>query len=259
MTRLFIPIAACFFLSLCNCQVNAKTFIDLSKNTTDNSNAAKLYEASRRRLLEAKALKVVVDTKYVFTSVVQSDQQDLTKPRERPKVTKKETTTIKGTMILAADNRVRADLVGEGFRKDKVRLVMVCYGKRRRTTGGGISKTRSVNKDYARSIRQSIARGGVAMVILQKIERNLPDKYRPSDFKLGSKEKLGDRLAQILTFKLSNKLEDYSVTVWIDLETKLPLKRQMSVVGQGRTARITETTSFTINPTVDDAAFGFVD
>lgn len=54
----------------------------------DNVSAARLYEGSRKTILDAKSLKIVVDSRHVFTSVVQSDPKNPAKRKQKPKVTK---------------------------------------------------------------------------------------------------------------------------------------------------------------------------
>ncbi|HEU4338797.1 MAG TPA: hypothetical protein VFS19_01910 [Planctomycetota bacterium] len=57
---------------------------------------------------------------------------------------------------------------------------------------------------------------------------DLDSKAPVKDFKMGAKEKVGDRDTQAVEFKLTlGKEADIEVTVWIDLATHLPVKRTM--------------------------------
>lgn len=83
----------------------------------------------------------------------------------------------------------------------------------------------------------------------QQPGKNLPpfnaDKTFPvSDFKLGRKEKVGGREAQVVTFQLALRLMELGgrpvqVKVWIDIKTNLPLKRELIV--DGGALRFTDT------------------
>lgn len=216
--------------------------------TADNTEAAGLYKASRNKILEAKSLKIVVDTRYVFQTVVERKNN----PKKK---TFTQTATVKGTILMTTGNRVWAEVAFDRPGRGKTSLVMTCDGKKQRiTSGAGKQETRVVKQAYAGSIREMIVRAGVTFMIFWKIDRNRTDKSRASDFKLAGREKVGDRMARILKFKLSDMGETYGVTLWIDTETDLPLKRVTSVDKKAG-LRITETTTFSVNPKIDGKAF----
>jgi len=98
-------------------------------------------------------------------------------------------------------------------------------------------------------------------------------------FEAGAAEKVGGRDAKVVTYIVAGLPgTDYHVTLWIDAQTSLPLKRVIvPIVGEqpkqphprkapirlkrlmvpsGREpVRITETCEFTLNPKIDAAVF----
>jgi outer membrane lipoprotein-sorting protein len=83
------------------------------------------------------------------------------------------------------------------------------------------------------------------------------DKHAPvKDFKLGAKEKVGNRDAQVVDSHLKVKGKPAKVSVWIDTQTQLPLKRVLTIEDGGQTVRINENYSnFTIDATLDPNLF----
>jgi outer membrane lipoprotein-sorting protein len=83
------------------------------------------------------------------------------------------------------------------------------------------------------------------------------DKDAPvKDFKLGAKEKIGDKTTQVVTYQLDFDGTSAKMSVWIDTKTQLPLKRVVAVDQGGQMFRITETYStFAIDPKLDSKLF----
>jgi outer membrane lipoprotein-sorting protein len=75
-------------------------------------------------------------------------------------------------------------------------------------------------------------------------------------FEAGAPEKVGGRDAKVVSYLLAGLpgVTAYHVTVWIDAQTWLPLKRTLVPVGF-ESGRITETCEFTLNPKIDAKAF----
>ena len=101
-----------------------------------------------------------------------------------------------------------------------------------------------------------IARFGAANGAMeQKIATADLDKDFPlNNFKLGVKEMVGKREAQVVQCQLQNKeIGDLAeVTVWIDTKTQLPLKRTEA----GKTQGSTETYAvFTVDSKLDGKLF----
>ena len=82
------------------------------------------------------------------------------------------------------------------------------------------------------------------------------DKDAPvTNFKLGAKEMVGNRMAQVVTYQLNFNGKS-AMSVWIDTKTQLPLKRVVAVEEDGQKFRITETYStFAIDPKLEPKLF----
>jgi outer membrane lipoprotein-sorting protein len=76
-------------------------------------------------------------------------------------------------------------------------------------------------------------------------------KCRLVDFEAGAAEKIGGRDAKVVTYSVLSLGPSSQVTLWIDAETLLPLKRLIVF----ETARGTEMYNFNLNPKVDAGAF----
>src|SRR5207247_2149211 len=102
--------------------------------------------------------------------------------------------------------------------------------------------------------------GGVYMgkTALEAIEQ---DKGTPvKNLKLGAKEMVGKREAQVVQYRLEDKDSKDSavVSLWIDTKTHLPLKRLIvgEKTGKNDDIRITETYSvFTVDSKLDGKLF----
>ena len=87
-------------------------------------------------------------------------------------------------------------------------------------------------------------------------EPGLDDMFKVSDFVLGKKEKVGEREAQVIDYKLVMDNRDTAeTTIWIDTETKLPLKRVLSSKNANESLRITETYRIRVNGKIDGKKF----
>ncbi|HYV34920.1 MAG TPA: hypothetical protein VE988_04395 [Gemmataceae bacterium] len=123
-------------------------------------------------------------------------------------------------------------------------------------------------------LREAMARGGIFVGLFPKPkktdrqtgivsieqdqkERTAQEIYQISDFKLGEKEMIGDRETQKIDYVLTiNKEEQASLTLWLDPETSLPLKRNL-LMGKGKDQlHIVETyTNYRINESLDSKQF----
>jgi outer membrane lipoprotein-sorting protein len=97
-------------------------------------------------------------------------------------------------------------------------------------------------KDLEGTIRKALCQQGM---MLSGLIIATPDGFGPwrvSHFKLGKKEKVGDRQAQAVEYRLRAKDDEpVTVVVWIDVETKVPLKRLFAMKGEGKDMSVTET------------------
>ena len=117
-------------------------------------------------------------------------------------------------------------------------------------------KTQAIPGDWNKTLIESMSSIGVpwafqvaavfrkgetsAVTVVLTRERPVPHR-----FKLGKLEKIGDRKAQILEFVVEQPAEDGGhkdtlISVWIDAETNLPLKREIRIGGDSAGAPIVE-------------------
>lgn len=107
------------------------------------------------------------------------------------------------------------------------------------------------------------ARGGAQALIIpsewlgeMKKDTKVEDLFQVADFKLGKKEKVGGRDAQVIEYKLTIKPDKEAITIrtWVDVKTNLPLKRAMG--DEKEKGGITETYSkLTLDEKIDPKKF----
>jgi outer membrane lipoprotein-sorting protein len=197
----------------------------------NDKDAEKLFQQMEETLLKAKTLDV---------SFHDGDGEGKVEERS------------KGTLVAMTGNKVRLQMFGQ--------MVLVSDGTRmlRAVPDEGPKDT---PKDLDFEVRTWLARSGVLQAQIQRAgvaPVAAKDRFRVSDFKLGIKEKIGERETQRLDYQLTIKGEDapFSVTVWIDLKTKLPVKRQCTFKEKGETGQSSEIyEKLTVDEKVDDKVF----
>jgi hypothetical protein len=120
-------------------------------------------------------------------------------------------------------------------------IVMVSDGTRM-LRAAPYAQLQDTPKDLDAEVRIWVARSGILQA---QIERAgvapvaAKERFRVSGFKLGMKEKIGECETQRVDYQLAIKGEDapIPVAVWIDLKTKLPVKRQYAFTENGQTVR----------------------
>ncbi len=124
-------------------------------------------------------------------------------------------------------------------------------------------------KDFNAMLACSISRAGVLTGLFRvrserpgEKEPELDDVLKVSDFVLGEKEKVGEREAQVIDYKLTvdNGYAAVENTIWLgtvllDTETKLPLKRVLSFKNPNESRRVTETYQIQISGKIDGKTF----
>ena len=157
-----------------------------------------------------------------------------------------------GSVAAAGGNKAHLELSGESQGKPG-KMVMVSDGTKMRITNTGQNpQSQDTPKKLDDMIRAMVARSGVLLPIFmvepvqdgqKPKEFNVDEQLKVSDFKLGTKAKVGDREAQVLEYKLTARLakEPFAVTVWLDPKTNLPLKRTITGDPGGQKMTISET------------------
>ena len=200
--------------------------------------AEKLYRAMEKKILAAKSLTLE------FNSEMTHDDKKV---------------TLKGTIYVATGNKTRLDLESELFQLGGKNLI-VTNGKSKYAKVGNLIFHEGPFPPEGDVLVALIARFSAAMAALwQKIEATDIDKDFPvKDFKLGVKEMVGKREAQVVQFQLQDKkIGDLAkMTIWIDTKTQLPLKRAMAGKKDTKIGDLTETYSvFTVDSTLEGKLF----
>jgi outer membrane lipoprotein-sorting protein len=175
--------------------------------------------------------------------------------------------TMKGEAWLAEGQKGNISLEGE-FPGDKMKLTRISDGK---STYSKMNEKVDVTahkpeEQHTEQVLGMVARVGMTVGFMTSRKRT-PDDKEPfdldkmaaiKDFKLGAKEKIGKHNTQAVDYQVT--MPDgitAKATVWIDTETKLPVKREIGVQKGGvEEARITETYStFTVDGKIDAKLF----
>jgi outer membrane lipoprotein-sorting protein len=145
-----------------------------------------------------------------------------------------EPSKLKGSLSLAEGNKSRLEWHLKGLGVEETQLE-ITDGRKTWTSGKGFTPTkgeapkwlneayRSAAARFALATGLSLHTGGEGLK-----EFKADDQFRLSDFKLGDREKVGDKEAQVIHYTVhpkGRKQETASESVWIDTETALPLKR----------------------------------
>jgi outer membrane lipoprotein-sorting protein len=204
--------------------------------------AEKLFRESEKKLAEADQVQITVESTLEGT----------------PKKGR-----LKGTLLLAKGNKasmvVQGNLRGEEFKisavsngtKMKMEMIMSKPQEEQDTP-------KNLNAMFAGSFSRVGMLAGFRTRTQQAGEKEpgLDDMFKVSDFVLGKKEKVGEREAQVIDYKLVMDNRDTAEsTIWLDTETKLPLKRVFSSKNDNESLRITETYQIRLNSKIDGKKF----
>jgi outer membrane lipoprotein-sorting protein len=171
--------------------------------------AEKLFRTMEQKLAKAKTLECVFDVK---TDAV----------------------SYHGSLYLDEGNRARLE-INEATKDRTVRVLMVSDGVRQSFQDNGMSRPQlgDTLKNLNAEILTWVARPGVFLpqAPLPDVKTDdAKDRFRVTDFTLGQQEKVRERDAQRLGYRLAVKGQDdpFLVDIWLDLKTGLPVKRQIT-------------------------------
>jgi outer membrane lipoprotein-sorting protein len=184
--------------------------------------AKQLFQQMENRLAKAKTLQCTFEIDDEFSA-----------PGD-PKTTR----LLEGSLFLAGGNRVRQEIKERTVGRPMFKL-LVSDGTRWWWHDKG-SPPHLVNKKLGDNLNAdfatALARSGLSLptLPLPPVETaDAKERFPVSGFRLGTKEKVGEREAQRLEYRLPIKGQDgpagekifFSVTVWLDPGTSLPIKR----------------------------------
>jgi len=136
--------------------------------------------------------------------------------------------TYKGEIYLGEENRCRF-VLETNYLKSTIRTLITSDGATVEIVTDGIpGNPFKPPPTMGANLRTRLARAG-AFAAHEAARFETSAKQDPAEslpvegFKLGAKEKVGEREAQVLEFRIPGRVDTF-VTVWIDIETQLPLK-----------------------------------
>ena len=178
----------------------------------EKNEAEELYKKMEAKILEAKTIQARLQG-----SMIQ-DTQHL---------------DMRGELLLGEKNQARYEITTQ-IGSTVTPSTAVTDGKKMALVypdGKGAPTNAAIPEKFGRLMRVRLARAGVvaateAMQVEKLLKEDPATTIRVRDFKLGAKEKVAWREAQQVEYRMTKAGEpDRAATVWIDLETHLPLKR----------------------------------
>jgi internalin A len=228
-------------------KVDAKAFALIH----EVNDAEKLFRAMEEKIKAAKALEVTFE----FTAKAKAKEEK-----------------FKGSLLFTKDNKARLTMrVPED---GKERIEMVSDGKQMKVAyppEDTLAKTEALRTPAVlHKLFGTMVSGPGTLLTYDML--NVPEwfddrgkytgpgywPFRIVDFEAGAATKVDGRDARVITYRvLDHPLPgaDWTITVWIDAETLLPLKRLLVAEGNGGEGSITETCRFNLNPKVEAGAF----
>jgi outer membrane lipoprotein-sorting protein len=171
---------------------------------------------------------------------------------------------VKGRLLVARGNRMRweIDMIAAG-RQHKA--TTVSDGARMLTIGAVPRQNDQAPEQLTEIALSSMTRGGLWLPLIAVLENHDPAKeykdfdpdksFAVSDFKLGPKEMVAGTEAQVLEYNAKIAGHSFFVTVWIDTQTHLPLKRMLKA-GPNQVLILTESyTKVVLDEEADDKEF----
>ena len=168
-------------------------------------------------------------------------------------------------MTLAQGNKVRMKMNGTVEGKEMA-FEVLSDGKSFQTVragvGGGQRGGGAAPDHFSEMLGTVLSRVGLIGGLKAHPRRGKDEKapdlekmYGLSNFKAGKAEKVNGRQATVVHYDLKvHDKDETRVTLWLDADTGLPLKR--TITADGGKMHLTETyKEFNVNPTVDDKTF----
>jgi outer membrane lipoprotein-sorting protein len=161
---------------------------------------------------------------------------------------------LKGTVAVMDGKKARLEMSGGKTGGDPFKGLLISDGTRMVQDHG---KLQSAPKVCPSNLITEIARSGFFITIMPlppepftNPDFDLKDGFSVSGFRLGKKDKIGERETQRVDYVLSVKGNEgqFPAAVWIDLKTGLPVKREL-------TGMYTENYELTLDGNLDPKLF----
>ena len=186
--------------------------IVLALSAAEPNEAEKLFRDMEKKINSAKTLECPVEGK----------MED-----------GKNSILLKYSLAFAEGNKSHLEMTGTRDGNAE-KTTIISDGTKLRWIVNGTAKAKvDPPKQLGDIFRGSITRTGVFVTIIlltsgiPEKEFKLDEDFKITDFKLGKKEKVGDRDAQVIQYNLTlrTEKEPQAVAMWLDSKTNLPLKR----------------------------------
>jgi outer membrane lipoprotein-sorting protein len=221
---------------------------DLKPVLAARAEAEKLFRAMEKKVREADTLRVVVEQGDVYhTELYRSKGREMYK--------------YKGRLLLGGGQKARLELTWQSDGKGHKDLViadgkqLIGAGEHLDTKGKPVPQPRT----HTAFCGQYTARLGLLPLFGAggvEGEKYDIEKHIPADnFYLGRREKVGGREAQVIEYQSKRRDYRHEITLWLDVETGLPLKRvtERKLGARSRTTEVYR--EFTVNPRLDPGLF----
>jgi outer membrane lipoprotein-sorting protein len=214
----------------------------LALPAAEPNEAEKLFREMEAKLTKAKTLECV------------STIQEKGKPDYRV------------SLVLAEGNKCRVELTRNEDRRI-LKSALISDGAKYVLIDGDDAKPAAVTPAWMNGyLRFFVVRFGghfAAFAATSGFERMTEDPMLekdivPSDFKLGNKEKVGEQEAQVIEYTIPIPFSEDKphLIVWIDLKTRLPLKRVLTIGDGYKKETLTETfTKLNLDEKIDPKQF----
>jgi outer membrane lipoprotein-sorting protein len=213
----------------------------------EKSEAEELFKKMEEKIAKATTVQVKVDWAWKF----------------KTEGTVKEG-SIAASILLEDGNRARLESKGDMLGQ-RVELLYFSNGEATRLVSGESMISGAPPKTLKEQLAGGLSRAGVMycagwVVTLVAGDEKQPDRLKlpvASGFTMGPKEKVGERETQGVSFALKGPgLPDTDCSIWIDLETHLPVKRETRSKRGREESTGTETYSeFKVDGKIDPTKF----
>jgi outer membrane lipoprotein-sorting protein len=175
---------------------------------------------------------------------------------------------IKGSVLIAEGGKLRFDARAM-FDQKADRMILISDGTTLRAINrDGAPRDNPVPKNFMPAILKSVKNVGVLTGFLITREGRadardikLDDLFKTSDFKLGAKEKIGDKATQSLEYKVSFHADGKDITstviLWLDAKTHVPARHVLKakIQGEGEIIITQNYTTFRLDGKLDAKQF----
>jgi outer membrane lipoprotein-sorting protein len=201
--------------------------------------AEKIFRAMEEKIQAAKAVQITFD--------IEMNGKD-------------KKAKSKGSLLFTKDNKARLKMIGDDMGKD-VTIEMVSDGKRMKSAESPetIAKAEEApTRTNLHNLLSAMVSGPGLLLTYEDLSPGLvAPRFRLVYFNAGAAEKVGGRDAKVVSYNAILAGDTAQVTLWIDAETFLPLKRVIVAEGNEKVEaiRITEICNFNVNPKIEAGAF----